>query len=110
MAQLRRARARSVLALVLSALLGVLILPAAGRAAPARHWVNHDHDAWGGWSGSLDPTNPQGCDPIDPAQCMLPYPNDWFTKADPTSNTGRRLDLNVLALPHNIEGKPIEPQ
>src|SRR5207248_2598605 len=41
---------------------------------------------------------------------MLPYPNDWFTKADHTSHTGRRLDLNVLAMPRNVEGKPIEPQ
>ncbi|HEX7354045.1 MAG TPA: hypothetical protein VF288_04345, partial [Mycobacteriales bacterium] len=80
--------------------------------APARAWVNHDSDHWGGWSdhanaGAL--TNPAGCDPIDPAQCMLPYPNDWFTRDDPTSATGRRLDLNVLAMPRNIAGKPIDP-
>lgn len=75
-------------------------------------WVNHDNDSWGGWSDPSNPgfaTNPQGCDPIDSAQCMLPYPNDWFTKADPTSATGRRLDLNVLAMPRNIAGKPIDP-
>src|SRR5205807_3861551 len=46
----------------------------------------------------------------DAAQCMLPYPNDWFTKPDAASATGRRLDLNVLAMPHNAAGKPIEPQ
>ncbi|MHB8594704.1 MAG: hypothetical protein ACYDB3_10320 [Acidimicrobiales bacterium] len=40
---------------------------------------------------------------------MLPYPNDWFTRYDPTSATGRRLDLNVLAMPRNVEGKPIDP-
>jgi hypothetical protein len=68
--------------------------------APADdHWAGH----------GIDPANPSGCDPIDPAQCMLPYPNDWFTKPDATSRTGRRLDLNVLAMPRNSEGKPIEP-
>jgi hypothetical protein len=41
---------------------------------------------------------------------MLPYPNDWFTAPDATSTTGRRLDLNVLGMPRNAEGKPIEPQ
>jgi hypothetical protein len=41
---------------------------------------------------------------------MLPYPNDWFTTSDGTSPTGRRLDLNVLAMPRNAAGKPIEPQ
>src|SRR4051794_40816598 len=69
-------------------------------APPADHWAGH----------GVDPANPQACDPIDPAQCMLPYPNDWLTKDDPSSATGRRLDLNVLAMPHNAAGKPIEPQ
>jgi hypothetical protein len=75
-------------------------------------WVNHDNDNWGGSSDPTNPgfaTNPAGCDPLDSAQCLLPYPNDWFTRHDPTSATGRRLDLNALAMPHNAEGKPIEP-
>jgi hypothetical protein len=64
-----------------------------------------------GWSGhGLDPQNPAGCDPIDPAQCMLPFPNDWFTKPDSSSATGRRLDLTLAGMPRNVEGKPIEPQ
>jgi hypothetical protein len=74
-----------------------------GKAA----WPAPD-DAWAGHG--IDPTNPQACDPIDPAQCMLPYPNDWFTKPDSTSATGRRLDLNVLATPRNVAGKPVETQ
>ena len=71
-------------------------------------WQPPADDHWAGHG--VDPTNPQACDPIDPAQCMLPYPNDWFTKDDPTSETGRRLDLNQLAMPRNVEGKPIETQ
>src|SRR3954469_22307612 len=72
------------------------------------HWVAPPRDNWAGHG--LDPTNPQGCDALDPAQCMLPYPNDWFTKPDASSTTGRRLDLNILAMPRNAEGKPIETQ
>jgi hypothetical protein len=71
-------------------------------------WVAPPDDHWQGHG--LDPTNPQACDSLDPAQCMLPYPDDWFTRPDTTSATGRRLDLNVLAMPRNVEGKPIEPQ
>src|SRR3954463_8090314 len=71
-------------------------------------WVAPPRDNWAGHG--VDPTNPQGCDALDPAQCMLPYPNDWFTKADASSATGRRLDLSVLAMPRNAAGKPVEPE
>ena len=75
-------------------------------------WVNHDRDNWNGWSNPANPgfaTNPQGCDPIVPQQCMLPYPDDWLTSYDPSSLTTRKLDLNALAMPRNAEGKPIDP-
>jgi hypothetical protein len=77
-------------------------------AAGGGHWTPAPPDNWQGHG--LDPANPAACDPIDPAQCMLPYPNDWFTRPDPSSATGRRLDLNVLAMPRNAAGKPIETQ
>jgi hypothetical protein len=112
---------RRALSLLTAVALGVpalvsSALPAAHATAVAAKsssgWVNHDADAWGGAAGEGGTsalTNPDGCDPIDPAQCMLPYPNDWFTKSDPTSATGRRLNLNVLAMPKNFAGLPIDP-
>src|SRR5438270_410507 len=81
---------------------------AAGQTHAAPHWVAPKADNWAGHG--FNPANPQACDPIDPAQCMLPYPNDWFTKPDPTSATGRRLDLVVAAMPRNVAGEPIEAQ
>src|SRR4051794_25385499 len=77
------------------------------QAAASTTWATPKADNWAGHG--VDPANPAGCDPIDAAQCMLPYPNDWFTKPDPTSATGRRVDLNILAMPRNASGKPIEP-
>jgi hypothetical protein len=111
---LRRGRAALLVVPVLALLwLGVPALAASSPAKPAsQRWVNHDTDQWGGWSDPSNAgyaTNVKGCDPIDSAQCMLPYPNDWFTRPDPTSATGRRLDLNVLAMPRNIAGKPVDP-
>jgi hypothetical protein len=49
------------------------------------------------------------CDATDPAACLLPWPNDRFTKADPTTATGKRLDLGLTEVPRNIAGKPIDP-
>jgi hypothetical protein len=50
-----------------------------------------------------------GCDPLDPAVCLQPWPNDYFTVADSTTDTGRRLNLNLLAMPRNVAGNPIRP-
>ena len=108
-------RARTGLVLTLMAGVVAAIAPAAASAATlaaatgaVTTWTAAAPDNWQGHG--TDPANLAGCDPIDPAQCMLPYPNDWFTRPDGTSATGRRLDLNVLAMPKNAEGKPIEPQ
>ena len=94
-------------------LLAALNFAPASSAKPAAHrWVNYDTDQWGGWSDKANPgyrSNPDGCDDLAPGQCMLPYPNDWFTRADPTSATGRRLDLNAGAMPRNIAGLGIDP-
>jgi len=56
------------------------------------------------------PTDPK-CEFItSPAssKCMLPFPDDYYTKADPTSPTGRRIDFRELAMPKNASGTPIE--
>ena len=41
-------------------------------------------------------------------KCMLPFPDDYYTKADPTSATGRRIDFRELAMPKNSKEVPIE--
>ncbi|MDZ4298416.1 MAG: Calx-beta domain-containing protein [Moraxellaceae bacterium] len=53
-------------------------------------------------------SSPAGCDFLDPAHCLLPFPNNHFTKTADT-DTGRQLQLNLLAMPRNVLGKPIDP-
>ena len=50
-----------------------------------------------------------GCDPIDTSDCLLPWPNDYFTVADPGTATGLRLNVSPLATPRNAAGAPIDP-
>jgi hypothetical protein len=50
---------------------------------------------------------PPGCDPLDPAACLYPWPNDHFTTADPSTPTGRRLALRDELMPSNRFGKPV---
>jgi hypothetical protein len=109
----RRAVARkAVLVLMLGALAataGPSAISALGSlgATTASTWTPVPDDNWGGHG--IDPTRPGNCDPIDPAICLLPFPNDWWTKPDARSATGRRLSLTLQSMPRNAAGKPIEP-
>ena len=49
------------------------------------------------------------CDPLDKAACLLPFPNDAFTRAEKSTTTGRRLALRTALMPRNAKGKPIDP-
>lgn len=49
------------------------------------------------------------CDFFDNHYCLFPWPNDYFTTADSTTDTRRRVNLNILSMPKNIAGKPIDP-
>ncbi|HVL90516.1 MAG TPA: hypothetical protein VM841_09825 [Actinomycetota bacterium] len=49
------------------------------------------------------------CDALDRAHCLLPFPNDRFTKADPSTDTGRRVDFQVAEMPRGAGVKPIDP-
>jgi hypothetical protein len=42
------------------------------------------------------------------SECMLPFPDDYYTKEDPTSPTGRRIDFRELAMPENVAHQHIE--
>src|SRR5689334_19339761 len=50
-----------------------------------------------------------GCDPVDSSACLYPWPNDYFTKQDPGTDTGRRLNLSIDEMPMNAAGVPIDP-
>jgi hypothetical protein len=62
-------------------------------------------------SGAFGATaNPRGsgCDRLDDAACMLPFPNDAFTTAS-ASHSGRRLAFTRSMMPRNAQGTPIDP-
>ncbi len=40
--------------------------------------------------------------------CMLPFPNDYYTVADPSSPTGRRIDFSTQGMPANVFGTHID--
>src|SRR3954452_16467413 len=50
------------------------------------------------------------CDDFDPAVCLQPFPNNYFTKSDASSKTGLRVDFKLTEMPRNVAGKPIQPR
>ena len=59
--------------------------------------------------GADDASARTRCDPLDPAHCLLPWPNDHFTRKARTP-TGRRLALRRSMMPRNASGAPINPR
>jgi hypothetical protein len=51
----------------------------------------------------------RGCDPIDPAACLLPFPNDWYTEPDRRTPTGLRLAFDSAVLPISAAGVATRP-
>jgi hypothetical protein len=49
------------------------------------------------------------CDPLVPERCLLPFPNDWFTVADRSTPTRRRVAFAAESLPQNVAGAPMDP-
>ncbi len=57
-----------------------------------------------------DGPDPHGaCDFLDPAKCLYPFPNDYFTVRDRSTDTGRSVDLTPDAMPRNAAGVPVDP-
>ena len=50
-----------------------------------------------------------GCDPVDSAACLLPFPSDYFTVADTTKATGIRVSFDRSWMPRNALGTAINP-
>ncbi|MBK5233199.1 MAG: hypothetical protein JJE13_09495 [Thermoleophilia bacterium] len=41
--------------------------------------------------------------------CMLPFPNDYYTRDDSSSPTGKRIKFTSGGMPQNVGGTPISP-
>ena len=47
------------------------------------------------------------CQPFSGRPCLLPFPNNLFTRPDPTSQTGLRVNLPTGAMPINSSGQRV---
>jgi hypothetical protein len=61
------------------------------------------------WEPAVDATLASRCDFLGQSRCALPFPNDWLTTRDPSTDTGRRVNLNAASLTANVAGVHIDP-
>jgi hypothetical protein len=54
------------------------------------------------------PTTPGPHCNLDPTDCLLPFPDDWWTQPDSHTVTGRRVDLPQSAMPTDQVGVPVD--
>ena len=59
----------------------------------------------------IDLSRADTCDFIgnqDQSLCMVPFPDDYYTREDSTSATGRRIDFATAGMPANVNGVNID--
>jgi hypothetical protein len=49
------------------------------------------------------------CDMLDEADCLFPFPSDYLTKPDSSTDSGRRVHFAVDTMPRNNQNVYIEP-
>ncbi|OJU95314.1 MAG: hypothetical protein BGO23_05495 [Solirubrobacterales bacterium 67-14] len=62
--------------------------------------------------GTVDLSRAADCDFIaaqDPAICMSPFPDNYYTVADETTVSGRRINFTAAAMPANKNGERVDP-
>src|ERR1043165_5285680 len=52
---------------------------------------------------------PDACNPLGGQGCLLPWPSQTYTAADPSTATQLRLDLPADGMPVNTPGVPVDP-
>ncbi len=84
--------------LAVVAVVASLLSPAAGAARPR---------ATGRIAAASKPA--ADCQPFSKRPCLLPFPNNLFTKRDRAMSTGMRVNLPAKAMPVNSSGQRISP-
>lgn len=61
------------------------------------------------WLPGLEGLELERCDPLDPSECLYPFPSDHFTVEDATSDTGRRVNFARESMPQNTTAVRVDP-
>ncbi len=79
--------------------------------ARTRAPISHDVGRCRPHLSQVDLAHPDRCDFIAAkgSECLFPWPNDYYTAADPSTDTGKRVDVRLASTPANAQGVHIDP-
>jgi hypothetical protein len=82
-----------------------------GVIARAKAPIRHDVDRCRPHLSRVDLAHPHRCDFISAkgSECLFPWPNDYYTVDDRSTDTGRRVDVRLASTPANVHGVHIDP-
>ena len=61
------------------------------------------------WEPQIDASTAGRCELLGQNRCLLPFPNDFFTVPDASTDTGRRVNFDLESMPANVNGVHIDP-
>ncbi len=69
-----------------------------------------DDDDGNGFAGTIDleVDRPEICNPVDARHCLLPFPSDFFSVEDASTDSGRRVAIATVATPVNVAGVHVD--
>lgn len=58
---------------------------------------------------TIDVSQAEYCDITQTDLCLFPFPNDFFTREDAATATGKRVNFDPMSMPVNTQGIGIDP-
>jgi hypothetical protein len=93
---------------VVSSMIAVAVA-AAVPAAAAEHARRHATPAIRVPLSAAPPGEQHGCDPIGGAECLVPFPDDYYAVRDAGSRTGERVAFTSAMMPASASGVHLDP-
>jgi hypothetical protein len=83
----------------------------AGVIAQAQALMRHDVERCRPELSRVDLSHAHRCDFIAQkgSECLFPWPNDYYTRPDSTTDTGKRVDVRAASTPSNVHGVHMDP-
>ncbi|MEM0954930.1 MAG: hypothetical protein AAGI24_12385 [Pseudomonadota bacterium] len=90
-------------------LLALLLLAACSDGNDSTDTGDNDEPTFSVDPTTVDVSQADVCDILQPTECAFPFPNNFYTQEDTSTPTGLRVALNATAIPAPASGEAFDP-